>query len=471
MFEDICCDMNNILSRGTKNTTTGRTELLCLIQQGQWDAATIRARSLPLEVSEWYVEKYEMESCNAVPLASSGSDNAMVAGHMLMERLLPLHLACEMNAPFDVVRTLLEVYPEAAMMREYGQGCTPLVLACASPPTAQQNSGALQPMAGRPSKTKENSAQSQQANTISLLLSYYPRSILTANNLGQLPIHVACAGNLGVEVVRVLLDAWKIEIDSIRQDHENGRLQQNSLQHKNKATSSGSWGCLEQKDKDGNIPLHLLCAIDTINLDTLSLLLSRAPHTVTLRNYAGKTAADIVDAGWCGNKMGVLALLKKDTIYWRLNYQQAYGYGVSPQNFAEETNDEEDVELNSKSDLLKYIERFDLASKDKSIEQSVVHFLKSHPEESKIFYCMKDGDGTTWRRFLPLHLALEKKLGFQCVLSLLNAYPESIKKQDQNGQFPLHIACENSVSYEVFAELFRRNKDAVTEVDSWGMTW
>ena len=48
-----------------------------------------------------------------------------------------------------------------------------------------------------------------QARTLQLLLSHYPKSINVKNNQGQLPIHLACAGNLCVEVIRVLLFAYE----------------------------------------------------------------------------------------------------------------------------------------------------------------------------------------------------------------------------------------------------------------------
>lgn len=290
--------------RRTKNSATGRTELLQLIQSHKWKEAIARARALPLEVSEWYVEKYEDHHICHPIIRSTGSylQNACNPNHyhqkqkVIMERLLPLHLACELNAPFDLIATLLDVYPEATMMREYGQGSTPLHLACTSPVIEAvgdinmlSEAGLVQRQTG---ENSNRSRQKTQARTLQLLLSYYPKSIQVTNSLGQLPIHLACAGNLDHEVINSLLNAW----------NELSKYESPSPTSKGRNDVPASSSCLEQKDKRGNIPLHSLCQSVTIHRDAMSLLLSKAPHTVHIRNYAGETAADVVNVGWCGNK-------------------------------------------------------------------------------------------------------------------------------------------------------------------------
>ena len=416
------------LMRRTKSTTTGRTELLQLIQSQKWREAIARARSQPLEVSEWYVEKYEdippnyssQQSMNQVKVdykgISSSASNPASSQKIILERLLPLHLACELNAPFELIATLLDVYPEAALMREYGQGSTPLHLACTSPVLEARDVLEIE----------NRSKLKAQTRTLQLLLSYYPKSIEVVNNLGQLPIHLACAGNLDQEVINVLLDAW-------RQKSKSDLCVDNSC---DKTSSS----CLEQKDKQGNIPLHLLCQSVIIQRDAMCLLISKAPHTVYIRNYAGETAADILNAGWCGNKrvrmchwslfvfpfllllfvnslQAMLDLLKKDSIYWKL-----YVNGASLLNSSGAMGEHEEVEISTKSDLHKHLERVTGFS-DENTCNTIIHHLQSHPEEAALFFCMNDGDFSTWRRYLPVHLAIEKCANPKIISTLIEVYP------------------------------------------------
>lgn len=166
---------------------------------------------------------------------------------------------------------------------------------------------------------------------------------------------------------------------------------------------------LQSKDKKGNLPLHLLCISPTISQETLALLLSLYPQSVHVKNYAGDTAGDIVGRGWCGNKLGVLALLKKDEIYWKLNLQ---------------TNGKSadiNVETTKKSDLHKLIER--KVWTNESNHQTIQSHLKSHPEEAKIYYTLTCSDEIIWMKYLPIHLAIESGADLSTLSALLAAYP------------------------------------------------
>ena len=414
------CPFPRTFKRRAKSSTTGRTVLLSLIHSKSWKEAILRAKALPLEVSEWYVERYEDVRNNYnnghKNMQNQGQANSSKAGdsysahttatnalnelqlcsqsQMILERLLPLHLACELNAPFDLIAVLLDVYPEAALMHEYGSGNTPLHLACTSPVDVSFTDDYPARVSASTVKTGEHS---EQAKTLQLLLNYHPKAIGVTNKTGQLPIHLACEGNLDHSVIFVLINAWEV------QNKDGTERKYPGLK--------GSDSCLAMKDRNGNIPLHLLCQSVTIQRDTLSLLLSRAPYTASIKNYEQKTAADIVGEGWGANKLAMLDLLKKNSIYWKLN-----NFGSTNSH----VND--DVEITTKSDLHKLIDRLS-GFDDISTSNSIVNHLKSHPEEAKIFYCMKDGDGTTWRRFLPIHLAIEKCAHADTINALLTAYP------------------------------------------------
>lgn len=117
----------------------------------------------------------------------------------------------------------------------------------------------------------------------------------------------------------------------------------------------------------------------------------------------------------------MLDLLKKDAIYWKL-----YASGGSLLKNSETAEGLDEVEVTTKSGLQKHLERIK-GFKDDNTCNIIVHYLLSHPEEAALFFCMKDSDGSTWRRFLPLHLAIEKCANVKVISSLLKVYPGKLR--------------------------------------------
>jgi hypothetical protein len=98
-----------------------------------------------------------------------------------LHKRYPLHIACcESPNNFPVIETLLEAFPDIAMVRDK-LGRLPLHYAI------------------------ENKAASV---TISLLLDYHPWSAAQPTEKGWYPLHMACALDLPYQIIQKLVQSW-----------------------------------------------------------------------------------------------------------------------------------------------------------------------------------------------------------------------------------------------------------------------
>lgn len=93
---------------------------------------------------------------------------------------LPLHLACTNSAPLNVIKALLESYPEASMSKE-GSGSQPLHLSCAN---------------------------NLPLKCVHAIFESHPDAITTKDAIGRLPLHVACSYGAPLKVVKMLIEAY-----------------------------------------------------------------------------------------------------------------------------------------------------------------------------------------------------------------------------------------------------------------------
>ncbi|KAL3793837.1 hypothetical protein ACHAWO_012706 [Cyclotella atomus] len=98
---------------------------------------------------------------------------------------LPLHIACLTSAPVEVVESLLRNYPEGARCKD-SIGRLPIHYAC---------------------------AHDVEEEVIVMLLRAFPASAGCGDNNGWLPLHVACRRGLSVNVVRQLIHCFPPSID------------------------------------------------------------------------------------------------------------------------------------------------------------------------------------------------------------------------------------------------------------------
>ncbi|KAL7539157.1 hypothetical protein ACHAWF_006318 [Thalassiosira exigua] len=95
-------------------------------------------------------------------------------------QVLPIHVACSLHAPLQVVRAIVEAYPECLEKKESSFKRLPIHTAC---------------QFAAPAGVIEYLAQENVAGT------------LEPDNLGRLPLHYACSNGASMEVVETLLRA------------------------------------------------------------------------------------------------------------------------------------------------------------------------------------------------------------------------------------------------------------------------
>lgn len=96
--------------------------------------------------------------------------------------LYPLHIVCRNSLIESVAIHLLEVYPAAAQHKDNNNGCYPLHLAC--------------------SNSNLNSNQSE--SIVVKLLEIFPEAIRHKTNNGEYPLHLACASNASLSIIKLL---------------------------------------------------------------------------------------------------------------------------------------------------------------------------------------------------------------------------------------------------------------------------
>ena len=127
---------------------------------------------------------------------------------------LALHGVAAFGAPVDVVRALLDAYPQGAQVTDYRSSSLPLHYAAynkvpvgvvrALLDTYPQGAQAVDNIGCLPLHV---AARNQTVEVVRALLDTYPQGAQMTNNHGRLPLHEAACHEALVEVIRVLLDA------------------------------------------------------------------------------------------------------------------------------------------------------------------------------------------------------------------------------------------------------------------------
>jgi len=102
--------------------------------------------------------------------------------------ITPLYCAVCHGAKFEIVSLLLQLWPGAAMAKNF-QGMTPLHVA-----------------------TSRQAFLTAPGEVVSLLLHYYPRAARIKDVLGRTPLHHAYEGNASLQVVLALIEKWPFAV-------------------------------------------------------------------------------------------------------------------------------------------------------------------------------------------------------------------------------------------------------------------
>lgn len=157
------------------------TDLYDAIGKSDWSAASEACRNNPIEAETWVVRRGVDEE----------DDEDASAANSVLWRFLPLHSACARRPPSNVVRSLLQAYPEAASFKDES-GMYPLHYACGN----------------RASRS-----------VIAQLIECFPRAVRESDPQGMLPLHYTAQwGPSEDSVVELLLDEYTAGVSALNGD-------------------------------------------------------------------------------------------------------------------------------------------------------------------------------------------------------------------------------------------------------------
>ena len=253
-----------------------RTVLFRLLLKKDWKAACARANSFPDEAATWIVTK--------------GFNGNL--------RFLPLHKACVLQPPQNVIDTLLAAYPEAAKSRDQ-DGWHPVHCACfygASDKVVNQLLNAY-PKGGQ-AKDDEGRLPLHYAclkgasqDVVDVLLGSFPKGAMSKDDEGRLPIHHACSKGAPEGVIDALL---KASPKGAQSKDDQGRL---PLHHACRKSSSERIirtllrvypRAAQIKDDQDKLPIHY-ASQNGASPSVVNVLLTTYPESINVKNGFGYT--------------------------------------------------------------------------------------------------------------------------------------------------------------------------------------
>lgn len=214
------------------------TVLYDFLKRKRWSEAITQINEVPSEAKTWIVEKN-----------TDGS---------VRWRLLPLHQACELQPPVELVKALYIAFPAAVNTRDSG-GDLPLHLAC------------------RERASKE---------VIDALIFAEPSSARVSDEEGRLPLHLACRQGAGIEIVDNLISSYI--------------------------------GGARKTDAYGLLPLHWACA-QNATLPIVEALLQAHPDGTEVKDKWGRTPRSLALASTNPEKEEIIHALDRDPSFWTSN--------------------------------------------------------------------------------------------------------------------------------------------------------
>mmetsp|Transcript_1163 Transcript_1163/g.1949 ORF Transcript_1163/g.1949 Transcript_1163/m.1949 type:complete len:257 (+) Transcript_1163:57-827(+) len=181
-----------------------------LISHEDWKLVLMECKMCPRDATKWSVQ------------------DGFFDGE-ITSKVLPIHQACALMAPREVIETLVKCYPQGIKMKESAFHRTALHIAC------QTNA---------------------PIETIEALVHFYPEATRIQDALGRLPIHYACAHEVPSSTLELLL----------REFPESCKI----------------------GDQNGWLPLHVACRRG-VSLYELELLLDCYPQSANMLTDKGSS--------------------------------------------------------------------------------------------------------------------------------------------------------------------------------------
>ena len=253
-----------------------RTILFKLILKKDWKMVVKRAIAFPEEASTWIVTKGFNGNLRFLPLHKAcvlqppenvitTLLNAYMDGidDKDQDGWLPIHCACFYGAGEAVINTLLNANPKGAQSKD-DEGRLPLHYACLK--------GATQ-------------------GVIDVLLATYMKGVMCKDDEGRLPVHHACSKGAPESVIDALL---KASPKSAQSKDDQGRLPLHHASRKNAServirTLVRVYPRAAQiKDDQEKLPIHYACQ-HAGKVSVVEFLLATYPESINTKNAFGST--------------------------------------------------------------------------------------------------------------------------------------------------------------------------------------
>ncbi|VEU34611.1 unnamed protein product [Pseudo-nitzschia multistriata] len=253
-----------------------RTVLFRLLLKKDWNGAIQRAESNPEEAATWIVTK--------------GFNGNL--------RFLPLHKACVLSPPGEVVEKLLEAYPEGSKCRDQ-DGWLPIHCACFYGACGKVITTLLE-FHPKGSQLKDDEGRlpihyaclkSASQEVVDILLGNYPKGAMSKDDEGRLPIHHACSKGAPEGVISALL---KASGKGAQSKDDQGRL---PLHHACRKSLSDRIvrmllrvypRAAQIKDDQDKLPIHYACQNGSTP-EVVTILLAAFPESINVKNGFGYT--------------------------------------------------------------------------------------------------------------------------------------------------------------------------------------
>lgn len=407
---------------------TGGTELLKLIRTKRWKDADARARSHQEEANTWYQEKCLARSPIQVQLCGENegspdgdhqrSNAASISG--VMVRLLPLHLACELNAPAHLIRTLVVIFPDAVKLKDHRNNWLPLHYCAIS--------------------------SDSDADRLNFILGEYPAAAASPEALGRLPLHLACEHGACANALSSLLSAFP-----------------------------GSARC---KTKNGMLPLHFATQ-NRCGVDIVQKLITAFPDGIRRRDYSGMTPIDHMNSNAHPNKQAIISLMERTLAEALRRQEQQERQRVMPivSHLTSRTSTPLSHASSTGARSSKNSIALQVSDRYNALHVALLcsdwerahECINKHPAYVTEWYTLRDRDGVEWNRYLPIHFACERNPPFSLLKAILQVYNCSFEVNG-NGSLPLHLLCEHGVSdLNVLKLLLKVYRPGAFQPDHHGM--
>lgn len=293
------------------------------------------------------------------------------------------HLLLEAQPPSALVERFLQLLPDAIKIPNHSE--YPLHTACrsnASPAVvkmliqAHTDALDLQDISGC-SALHLACHHDASPDIVKILLEAHPKAAEVKDDFGSFPIHLACKFNVFPDAVKMLVEAYP--------------------------------GALEVPDSYGDLPLHYACKYDA-SIDVVKMLLEAYPKATAVQNNSGELPLHLACHHACQCSLnGDVSLELLDLLL---------------------TSNPESMNIRDEYGELASAYITDMVEPNSTPNEG--QFYNS--EEASI------GPIDSRENSFQLHSIIAAGYSANLLKFLLQAFPESCMKQDNNGMIPLHHA-------------------------------